>query len=197
MMKKLFMTLVILLSISNGHAQIPARAYQYRTVMRAEIQRVWGLHLPEDIFAVSAGTIHQESAWNPRAESAYARGLTQFTPATFADMRRIDPTISADIWNPQAALRAMAVYHKKLWGTLSTVPEQNLNRWAFVLSSYNGGLGWIRKDQKLCTAPCNPLLWFGNVETKNSGRAAVFFKENRGYPDKILNRWVPLYRGRF
>lgn len=196
MMKKVFVALVVLLSISNGHAQIPERAYQYRTVLRAEIQRVWGMHLPEDIFAISAGTIHQESAWNPRAESAYAKGLTQFTPATFADMRRIDPSISADIWNPQAAIRAMAVYHKRLYSNFR-VPEERLNRWAFTLSAYNGGLGWVWKDQKLCVTPCNPNLWFGNVETKNSGRAAVFFKENRGYPDKIINRWVPLYRGRF
>lgn len=193
-MRKLFV-LLLLLPI-NANAQIPERAYKYRATLHAEIQRVWGLHLPEDIFAISAGTIHQESAWNPRAESAYAQGLTQFTPTTFADMQKIDPSISAEIWNPQMAIRAMVVYHQWLYSGF-LVPEDQLNRWAFVLSAYNGGLGWVHKDQKICVLPCNPNLWFGNVEVKNAGRATVFFKENRGYPDKIINRWVPLYRGRF
>lgn len=173
--------------------QIPQRAYQYRKTLRAEIQRVWGLHLPEDVFAVSAGTIHQESAWNPNAQSPFAKGLTQFTDGTFADVRRIDPTIDADVFNPTAAMRAMVVYHKQLWSTFGSLPEANLNRWAFVLASYNGGAGWVRKDQKLCLAPCDSKLWFGNVELR-SGRAVWAYKENRGYPRKILLQWVPIYR---
>lgn len=173
--------------------RIPERAYQYRRILRAEVERVWGLHLPEDVFAVSAGTIHQESAWNPLAQSPFAKGLTQFTDGTFADVRRLDATIAADVFNPQAAIRAMAVYHKQLYGALSPIPEPKLNRWAFVLSAYNGGLGWVRKDQRLCLRPCDSNMWFENTE-RFSSRAAWAMKENRDYPRKILLRWVPLYR---
>jgi soluble lytic murein transglycosylase-like protein len=185
---------LLMLFAASASGQIPEKAYAYREAIHSEVLRVWGLHIPNDAYAVAAGTIHQESAWNPRAQSPYAKGLTQFTPGTWEDMRRLDPSISADIWDPLAAIRAMTVYHKLLWGQLSDTPTANLNRWAFVLSSYNGGYSWVRRDQALCKTPCNPGLWFNNVELK-SGRAAWAFKENRGYPRNILLRWVPIYRG--
>lgn len=176
---------------SVSSAQIPSRAYQYRRVLHAETRRQWGLNLPVDAIAVGAGTIHQESMWNPRAQSIYAQGLTQFTPVTFAEMRRIDPSIYAlgDIWNPTAAIRAMAHYHRLLWDQFplaSTVPS----RWAFVLSSYNGGAGNVRKDMKLAA---DPTSWWNAVELKST-RSSAAFKENRQYVRNILTRWVSLYR---
>lgn len=173
---------------------VPARSFKYRKTLHAEINRVWGLSKPSMVVPVSAGTIHQESAWNPLAQSAYAKGLTQFTDATWQDMLRLDPSIGllGDVFNPTAAMRAMVTYHHALWGTFKAVDEEN--RWAFVLSAYNGGPGYVRKDQKLCATmlSCSPLVWWGNVE-RYSSRARWAFKENRGYPFNILKRWVPLY----
>src|SRR3954467_5854155 len=82
--------------------RIPPGAMTYRKIIHAEVERTWGLRIPPDVVAISAGTIHQESAWNPLAHSAYASGLTQFTDSTWADTVRRDPSIGmlGDIWNP-------------------------------------------------------------------------------------------------
>jgi soluble lytic murein transglycosylase-like protein len=191
-MAVLVVLVVWFLMIASATAQIPEKAYAYREAIHSEVLRVWGLHVPENTYSISAGTIHQESAWNPKAQSPYAKGLTQFTDATWGDMRQVDPSIG-NVWDPLDAIRAMVLYHNRLWTSLKDTPVANNNRWAFVLSSYNGGLGWVRRDQALCQGECNRLLWFNNVELK-SGRAAWAFKENRGYPRNIINRWVPLYR---
>jgi membrane-bound lytic murein transglycosylase MltF len=192
----LFVLLFWMMLASPVYGQIPAKSLQYRKFIHAEIGRVWGLQRPENIAAISAGTIHQESGWNPAAQSPYAKGLTQFTDGTWGDMTRLDPSISAlgDVWSPYAAIRAMVVYHNNLWKQFKEEPTGNNNRWAFVLSSYNGGLGNVRKDQRLCkTKPtCDCALWFGHTELY-SGRAAWAFKENRGYPRNIIKRWVPLF----
>ena len=65
---------------------------------------------------------------------------------------------------------------------------------AMVLSSYNGGLGWLIRDRKLASAKgADSLAWFGSVERFNAGRSAAAFAENRGYPRLILNRFEPEY----
>jgi soluble lytic murein transglycosylase-like protein len=162
--------------------------------------------MPDLAIAVGAGTIHQESAWNPRAQSAYAKGLTQFTDPTWKDMVKLDPSIAqiGDVWNPHAAIRAMARYHRLLYAQFVSAPDPKSvpsDVWPFLLSGYNGGPGWVRKDQRLCaSAPastkegvCDPSQWWGNVE-RFSSRAPQFIKENRHYVSNILKRWVPLYR---
>lgn len=189
-------------SNASSKDRIPARAYQYQKILHAEVRRQWGLNMPQDTIAVSAGTIHQESGWQPTARSPYAKGLTQFTDPTWADIVRLDPSIATlgDIWNPHAAIRAMARYHRLLWTMFSASGPDNRplteerDRWAFVLAGYNGGPGWIKKDQTLAASKgLNSRLWWDNVEL-HSARAAWAFKENRTYPRNIIKRWVPLYR---
>jgi len=192
----LFCLLCLVFFTGSAFAEdrIPSRAWAYRKILHAEIERTWGLHMPDQVVGVSAGTIHQESAWNPLAQSAYAKGLTQFTDSTFSDIVRRDPSIGqlGDVFNPHAAIRAMTTYHHSLWSLFPNSDENN--RWAFVLSAYNGGPGFVMKDQKTCAMQpsCSPLVWWGNVELYST-RAAWAFKENRGYPRNILKRWVPLY----
>ncbi len=175
--------------------RIPPQAEQYRRILHAEVLRAYGLAGPQDATAIAAGTIHQESAWNPRAASAYAQGLTQFVPSTFADMVKADPSIAAlgDIWNPHAAIRAMTQYHVRLWRS-NTQGRTDEDRWSFTLSDYNGGKGNTNKDRALCrlTAGCDPSRWFGHVEL-HSGRAPQFFSENRRYVSNIWLRFRPLY----
>src|ERR1051325_2834345 len=174
---------------------IPPAAYTYQQMLHEEVERMWGPDKPPDVIGVSAGTIHQESAWNCLAQSPFAKGLAQFTDPTWADMIKRDPSIAelGDVWNPHAAIRAMVTYHHSLWSQFSAVRLAD-ERWAFVLSSYNGGLGWVHRDQKLCAQypGVDPNLWFGNVEL-HSERSPEAMKENRAYPRAILKRWLPLY----
>lgn len=190
---RFFVLICLCSSTLMSQDRIPSRAWTYQQILHAEVERTWGLRIPPDVVAISAGTIHQESAWNPLAHSAYASGLTQFTDSTWADMLVRDPSLAGlgNVWNPHAAIRAMVVYHHALWSLFPTIKE---DRWAFVLSSYNGGYGNVIKDQKLCAliVQCLPNVWWNNVEL-HSKRLPQFFKENRGYPRNILKRWVPLY----
>ena len=65
---------------------------------------------------------------------------------------------------------------------------------AMTLSAYNGGLGWVWRDQKLATANgADSGRWFDQVERFNAGRHAAAFKENRGYPRLILLTYEPRY----
>ena len=74
--------------------------------------------------------------------------------------------------------------------------DQPIDRFAFALASYNGGLGGIQADQRMCknTPNCNHNLWFGNVEktslkskVKVGGYGKSFFEINREYPHNILH----------
>lgn len=66
---------------------------------------------------------------------------------------------------------------------------------AMMFAGYNGGIGGVLADRKLCqaTANCNPNLWWGNVE-KTSGKSRVkwqgygksAFDINREYPYMIM-----------
>ena len=65
---------------------------------------------------------------------------------------------------------------------------------AFALSAYNGGLGWVQKDRKLATSRgLDASRYWNQVEKVNAGRSAANFRENRGYPLKIIYTWQPRY----
>lgn len=67
--------------------------------------------------------------------------------------------------------------------------------WAFGLSSYNGGLGWLRRDQAIARTKGVPAdVWFGAVEvTADTRRAPANVKQNRDYPRRILILLAPAY----
>ena len=68
------------------------------------------------------------------------------------------------------------------------------DRMAMTLSAYNGGLGWVWRDQKLAASQgADSARWFDQVERYNAGRHAAAFRENRGYPRLILRTFEPRY----
>ena len=171
---------------------VPADAAQYhRTLVRAA-HAEWGLDAP---LATLAGQVHQESRWRSQARSpAGAQGLAQFMPATADWMAELYPNSlgPAQPYNPGWALRAMVAYDR--WLYARNQATSNCERWAFVLSAYNGGLGWVNRDRKLASAKgADKLAWFDSVERHNAGRSAANFRENRHYPRAILLRWEPMY----
>ncbi len=169
-------------TVTGNAAEIPRAAAQYQRALTANARLVWGLDAP---IATFAGQVHQESGWKADARSAYAGGLAQFTPATaewiggaYADLADPQP------YNPTWALRALVRYDRMLW-------ERNpastpCDRMAFALSSYNGGEGWLRKEQARAAAGgADRRLWFSNVE-RFCMRAPDMCRENRDYPRRIL-----------
>lgn len=167
-----------------------ARAAFYKPVVIREARAQFGLKAPVALFA---GQIHQESLWQKGVSSKYAHGLTQFTPPTERWIKQKYPKSLGwgNAFNPRWAIRAMVIYNKWLYGRIDALTD--CDRFAMVLSAYNGGLGNLLKDKRLALRyGKSPYRWWGNVENY-SRRAKWAFKENRGYPRKIIYQHQPKY----
>ena len=173
--------------------EIPQDALKWRRTLTREAQSEWGLNAPIADFGAQ---IHQESAWRPNAKSkAGAVGMSQFVPGTSAWIVGAYPALGPEPQpaNPVWAIRALVTFDRFLWDRVSAVDE--CNRFAKTLSSFNGGLSWIARDERLAASKgLDPALWFGHTETVNSGRSAANWRENRDYPTKILLRLSPIYQ---
>ena len=102
---------------------------------------------------------------------------------------------------PDLQIMAAALLYKSNYIRLSTrIPI--LDRVAMADSAYNGGLGYVIKDRKVCglKANCDPDLWFDNVETINNrgtkklygNRSAQEINRNH-VRDVIFNRFGKYY----
>lgn len=184
---------LMLLAAAGARAEavrIPDVPPLYRLAVEREAADVWGIDAPT---ARIAAQIHQESRWNPKAASAYAHGLAQFTPGTAkwiaqkfpAQLGQFDP------WDAMQAVRAMVLYDHYL---LTRNPGASAcDSWAFALAAYNGGEAWLRRDQRLAAANAHtPSKWFGEVEDFTA-RAKWAKKENREYVSRILLVLEPAY----
>jgi len=169
--------------------EIPQAAQKYRRDLVRSAHLVWGIDAP---IATFAGQIHQESGWKPNAQSKYAGGLAQFTPATAEWIGDIDPElVDPQPYNTTWALRALVRYDKFLYGRAGGATPCDamwLSLWA-----YNGGEGWVRRDKMLAQQHGADPRVARQVEPFNAGRAASMFAENRHYSRAILLRFEPLY----
>lgn len=190
-----------ILLAATATAQVPERCRVYQRQITTEAHTVFGLSAP---VATLAAQIHQESGCRADAVSRVgAGGLAQFMPATARDMASIYPSElgPADVTNPRWAIKAQARYMRDL--TRSTPGKTECDTWAFGLAAYNGGLGWVRRDQAACRGvaisddrcgPCDPAQWFGHVAmTPDPRRSPANIRENRGYPKRILLDLSPRY----
>ena len=180
------------LLVSVARAEIPTSATRYHRDLVRAAHAGMGLSAP---IATLAAQVHQESRWNPNAVSPVgAEGLGQFMPATsdwFADLypRQLG---ERQPFNPGWALRALVLYDA--WLLKRVHAARPCDKWAMVLSAYNGGLGWVYRDKALAsTKGADSLAWFDQIERFNSGRSISNFQENRHYVRRILFEWEPLY----
>jgi membrane-bound lytic murein transglycosylase MltF len=163
---------------------LPDSAYLYRPILLRAVYAEFGTGR---YVAAFGAQIHQESLWNCEARSAYAIGCTQFTPST---AQWVEETIGKDFGparptDPVWAIPAMTRYMRWIKDKVAYAASE-CDWWAFSLSAYNGGLGWVNRDRKLAKKQgYNPSKWWYNVEYTSS-RAKWAFKENRGYPKRIL-----------
>lgn len=172
-------------------AAIPRDAMRHQLTLKREAHQVWGLQAPVATFAAQ---VHQESRWRTNAASPVgAQGMAQFMPATARWISGIDGQLATgDTQNPTWALRALVVYDKWLWDRIKAFDD--CNRMAFTLSAYNGGLGWVYRDQALASSSgLDKLTWWSSAETVNAGRSAANWQENRHYPQVILFKHQPIY----
>ena len=172
-------------------AELPQGALKHRADLTRNARAVWGLDAPVATFA---SQVHQESRWRPEAISPVgAQGIAQFMPATADWISQAYPALAErQPFNPSWGLRALVTYDRHLWARVKAASV--CDRMAMTLSAYNGGLGWVWRDQKLATANgADSGRWFDQVERFNAGRRPAAFKENRGYPRQILLTHEPRY----
>ena len=170
---------------------IPQNALRLRAELTRNARAIWGLSAPVATFAAQ---VQQESGWRAEVKSPVgAQGMAQFMPATADWISRLFPELAAnEPFNPSWALRALVTYDRYLWERLAAATD--CDRMAMALSAYNGGLGWVRRDAALAaTQGLEPEAWWDHVETVNAGRTAANWRENRGYPRRILRTLSPLY----
>jgi soluble lytic murein transglycosylase-like protein len=184
--------LVLLYTLAMARAEtIPAEALRHRAELTRCGRYAFGLEAP---VAALAAQVHQESRWRENAVSPVgARGLAQFMPSTSKWIAGLVPELADNApFNPGWALRALATYDKWLWDRVAG--RDACQRMAMALAGYNGGLGWVQRDKALASkSGADPLIWFDHIERFNAGRNAAAFRENRGYPRRVLGTLEPLY----
>lgn len=182
----------VLSNVPMARADVPSDAQQYRRDLTRIAQAEWGLDAPVATFAAQ---VHQESRWRFNAKSPVgAQGLGQVMPATADWLAQRFPDTLGNIepFNPTWSLIALVSYDR--WLADRIKGRDACERHAMVLSSYNGGLGWLIRDRKLASAKgADPLVWFGSIERFNAGRSVAAFRENRGYPRLILKTFEAQY----
>lgn len=175
--------------VQQPRVAIPAHSLQYRIALHRETSRRWGLDAPT---ARVAAQIHQESRWQADARSPFAEGLAQFVPRTAAWIPEICPEVGEpDPWDPYWSIRAAVCFDHWLWQRAEAATP--CDRWAFVLSDYNGGRSWRVREQALAAAAeLDRQRWFDHVETQRA-RSLDAWRENRGYVRRILTVLEPAY----
>lgn len=190
---------------------LPKQAYDKIPILKEEIDKHWpAMPLKSSI----AAQIEQESCislkhskcWNSRAElktdREYGFGLGQITITkkfnVFEELKASSKALSDWKWenrfDPRYQIRAVVIKdfqdYSRIKGSATT-----LDRLAFAYSAYNGGLGGVLKDRKLCsyTKGCDSSKWFGHVENTSykskvalKGYGQSFFEINRGYVKHLI-----------
>lgn len=192
-------------------SELPAGAIKYMPVLSAEQQAHWqAMPLPSALAAQveqeTCGNLKSPRCWNPRTElktdREYGFGLGQLTVTprfnNFNEARKLDSSLRnwqfADRYDPAKQLRVMVLMDKSGYSRLSYIPDSR-ERLAMAFSAYNGGLGGVLADRRLCAAlkGCDANRWFENVErTSLKAKTAVhgygqsFFQINRCYVRSVM-----------
>lgn len=201
-----------------GIQVIPALALGLLPALACERDAHWPDSPDKALFAAQIEqetciTLKHPKCWNPKAELRTSReigfGLGQLTVTkrfdNFAAARGWDKSLADWRWsdrhNPRYQMRALVVYDRNLYRQVRWADGDE--RFAFALSAYNGGMGGVIKDTRLCAATtgCDRSKWFGNVErTSLKARTAVkgygksFYQINREYVVNVMRVRPEKYR---
>jgi hypothetical protein len=204
------------LILSSGQVragELPPGAVRHLPVLAAEQRAHW----PAADLPTLAAQVEQESCislrhskcWTPFAELRTARergvGLGQITKT--ANMDNLTALVlrhprelagwswdSPSLYDPALQARGLVLLNRDNW-PVTEGAASDVDRWAMVLTAYNGGAGRVRSDRRLCagTRGCDPSRWWGHAEHTSllpkqpvSGYGKSFFHINREYSRLIL-----------
>jgi hypothetical protein len=204
----------ILLMGNVVHAdELPANARLYLPMLKAEQQAYWAdMSLPSALGAQieqeTCSSLKSRSCWSPYAELRTSRergvGLGQITKTARFDV--LGEVVASNrqalagwgwdsnLYDPKYQLRALVLKDKQGWSVMHGAASDS-DRLAFTFASYNGGIGGVISDRKMCqaTRSCDSGRWFGNVEhtslkkkTAIAGYGVSFFQVNRDYVRNVM-----------
>jgi hypothetical protein len=183
---------------------IPDKAKLYLPTLRKEQLNVWSDHTMPYILG---GLVEQESCislthsrcWSPTSRLKTKReegaGLGQITRAyntngsirfdALKEMRALHNLELKELsWSnvyqrPDLQLKLIVLKLKDNYKALYNLPLE-YSKLAMVDASYNGGMGRIHTDRRLCglKSNCDPNVWFNNVEL-TCGASKKFIYGNR------------------
>lgn len=162
--------------------RIPTAAEQYRRTLVRSAHAEWGLSAP---IATFAAQVHQESRWRADARSPVgAQGLAQFMPGTAEWIAGLYPAAlgTNQPFNPGWALRALVTYDRWLYDRNQASSE--CDRWAFVLSAYNGGQGWVTRTSPWARPAPRPWL----AAMGHTSRLTSFTRRTRQFTSPTWSR---------
>lgn len=219
MLSAIIFAVIMVTCVGSARADsLPPAAVQLLPVLVQEQRAHWP-QMPDpptlgaQVEQETCVSLKSRGCWNPRTElktsREYGFGLGQITVTrgfdNFAAARGLDPSLRAWAWadryDPRLQLRTLVLMDLASFRGLDTVPEPG-QRLAMTFAAYNGGLGGVRSDRRLCAQVpgCDPGRWWGNVELHSlKARAAVagygqsFFAVNRGYVRSVMVTRRPRY----
>jgi hypothetical protein len=198
-------------------SKLPKGAKQYLPLLSEILWKEWPnlsnkTTLAAQVEQETCISLTHSRCWNPKAElktsREYGFGFGQITTSykqdgstsvdNFSAIKKLDKRLSGWEWDnrydPNTQMLALVVYDKYIYNRIPKAFSEQ-DQLAFTFASYNGGLGGLLKDRRICqsTKGCDPNKWFDNVE-KNSWRAKTkvggygksFFEINREYVRNIL-----------
>ncbi len=204
----------ILLMGNIGHAdELPANAKMYLPMLKTEQQTYWAdMSLPSALGAQieqeTCISLKSKRCWSPRVELRTSRergvGLGQITKtARFDALGEVVASNrqalagwgwDSNLYDPKYQLRALVLKDKQGWSVMHGAASDS-DRLAFTFASYNGGIGGVMSDRKMCQATrgCDAGRWFGNVEYTSlkakkavAGYGVSFFQVNRDYVRNVM-----------
>jgi len=200
-------------------ADLPAGAAQYLPVLSSEQMTHWPdvplrSSLAAQIEQETCPSLKSSKCWNPRTElktdREYGFGLGQLTVTprfdNFKEARKLDASLRdwrfEDRYDPVKQIRTMVLMDRAAYTRLASLVQNERERLAMAISAYNGGLGGVLQDRRLCASQpgCDPGKWFGHVEktslkarSKVAGYGQSFFDINRGYVRAVMVDRRPRY----
>lgn len=192
--------------------ELPPMAHHYLPVLQAEIAGKWPAvpmrsALAAQVEQETCPSLKSAKCWNPRTElktsREYGFGLGQLTVTSrfdnFAEARKLDTSLRDWRWEDRfdaaRQLRTMVLMDKDAFRRLAMVADER-ERFAMAFSAYNGGLGGVLADRRVCAQVpgCDPGRWFGHVEmhslkakTKTAEYGQSFYAINRGYVQAVMH----------
>ncbi len=188
----------------------PEKSLPWLPVLQQEASQYWPDNPSLAVLAAqpeqeTCPSLHSKGCWNPHAGFKTSReegiGLGQITITSKYDNLAAARTLDSSLhtwayeqrYDGRRQLRAMILMDRASYKKLSMIQDKH-QRNKMALSAYNGGLGGLLNDRRLCDSidGCNPDMWDGNVElhslkshVKYKGYGKSFFEINREYPKNI------------